>query len=78
MSTAVEDVSVAIVRLEVPPDSNGNGAVSVTRMDRFTGDVPAMLDTDTCTVYVEFLKAPCSESIEESILALFSGFATRL
>ena len=78
MSTAVEDVSVASVRLEVPPDSNGNGAVSVTRMDRFMGDVPAMLDADTCTVYVVLLKAPCNESIDESILALFSGFATRV
>ena len=76
MSTAVEDVSVASVRLEVAPDSKGKGAVSVTRMDRLMTDVPAMFDAVTCTVYVVFLNAPCSERIDESILALFTGFAT--
>ena len=63
VSTADDDVSVASVRLDVPPDRMGSVGVSVTRMDRLTVDVPVIFDAETRIVYVVFRKAPWSDNV---------------
>ena len=74
--TAVDEVRVASVRLDVLPVNVGTAGVSVTMIDKFVIDVPAMLDADTCTVYTVFRKAPCNESVCATRVVLFTGLVT--